>query len=53
MEHFIVTQTKTNEALGESIDQLNSELNAMVSHQKVMDTQIAQITWQVSHLSWP
>jgi len=43
MEHFIAAQTKTNEVLSEQIDQLNSKFDAMTSHQKVMDTQIAQI----------
>ena len=51
MEHFIATQTKTNELFGEQINQLNSKFDAMASHQKVMDTHIAQITQQVSILS--
>jgi len=51
MEQFIATQTKTNEALSASINQLNSKFNAMVAHQKAMDTQIAQIAQQVNHLS--
>jgi len=53
MEHFIVTQTKTNEALGESINQLTSKFDTMASHQKAMDTQITQIAQQISHLSRP
>jgi len=53
MERFIATQSKTNEALNGSINQLNSKFNAMASHQKVMDTQITQIAQQVSHLSRP
>lgn len=53
MERFIATQTKTNENPGESINLLTSRLNAMATHQKTMDAQIAQITQQVSHLSWP
>jgi len=53
MERFIATQTKTNEALGESINQLNSKFDAMTSHQKATDNQIAQIAQQMSHLSWP
>jgi len=48
-----MTETKANEALGESINQLTSKFNAIASHQKVMDTQITQITQQVSHLSQP
>jgi len=43
MEQFIATQTKTNEALSASINQLNSRFDAMAAHQKAMDTQIAQI----------
>jgi len=43
MEHFIVTQTKTNAALGEAINQLTAKFDAMASHQKAMDTQIDQI----------
>jgi len=53
IERFIVAQSKTNEALNESINQLNSKFDAMASHQKVMDIQIAQIAQQVSHLSQP
>jgi len=53
MEHFIVTQTKTNEVLSESINQLNAKFDAMASRQKAMDAQIAQIAQQVSHLSRP
>jgi len=53
MEQFIATQTKTNEALSASINQLNSKFDAMASHQKAKDTQIAQIAQQVNHLSWP
>jgi len=41
MERFIATQTKTNKALSESINQLNSKFDAMASHQKAMDSQIA------------
>jgi len=36
-----------------SITQLTSKFDAMVTHQKAMDTQIAQIAQQVSHLSRP
>jgi len=43
MERFIVTQTKTNESLGELVHLLTSRLDAMVAHQKTMDAQIAQI----------
>jgi len=53
MEQFIPAQTKTNETLSASIDQLKSKFDAMVTHQKAMDTQIAQIAQQVSHLSRP
>jgi len=53
MERFIITQCKTNEAINESINQLNSKFDTMASHQKTMDTQIAQIAQQVSHLSRP
>jgi len=44
MERFIHTQTKTNEALGESMSQLNSKFERMSTHQKMMETQSAQIT---------
>ena len=53
MKQFIATQTKTNEALSASINQLNSKFDAMAAHQKAMDTQIAQIAQQVNHLSGP
>jgi len=53
MEQFIVTQTKTNEALSASIKQLMSKFDAMVTNQKTMDTQIVHIAQQVSHLSRP
>jgi len=53
MEHFIASHTKTNEALGESVSQLNSKFEAMTTHQKMMENLIAQITQQVSHLSRP
>ena len=53
MEHFIVTQTKNNESLGESVNLLTSRLDVMAAHQKTMDAQIAQIAQQVSHLSRP
>ena len=53
MEHFIATQTKTNELFGEQINQLNSKFDVMTSHQKATDTQIAQIAQQVSSLSRP
>jgi len=50
MEQFIVTQTKTNEALSALVNQLTCKFDAMATHQKAMDTHIAQ---QVSHLSQP
>ena len=53
MEQFIVAQTKTNESLSASINLLTSKFDAMATHQKAMDTQIAQIVQQVSHLSRP
>ena len=53
MEQFITTQTKTNRALTASINQLNSKFDAMATHKKAMDTQIAQIAQQVNHLSRP
>jgi len=53
MECFIATQSKSNEALNESINQLNAKFDAMASHQKAMDTQIAEIAQWVSHLSRP
>jgi len=43
MEQFIVTQSKTNEALSVLINQLTSKFGTMASHQKAMDTQIAKI----------
>jgi len=53
MEHFIATQSKTNEALGESVSQLNFKFEAMITHQKMMENQNALIAQQVSHLSRP
>ena len=50
MEQFIANQTKINEALGTLINKMTSKLDAMTTHHKAMDTQIAQ---QVSYLSWP
>jgi len=43
MEHFIATQSKTNETLSESINLLTSRVDAIAAHQKTVDTQIAQI----------
>ena len=53
MAQFVTTQSKTNELLTASINQLNSQFEAMTTHQKAMDTQIPQIAQQVSHLSRP
>jgi len=53
MERFIQTQSKTNEALGEFVIQLNAKFESLSTHQKMMETQLAQITQQVSHLSRP
>ena len=53
MERFIATQTTTNETLKENIQALTSRVDSMAAHQKTMDTQIAQIAQQVSHLSRP
>ena len=41
MVQFIATQSKTNESLSASINLLTSKFDAMATHQKVMDTQIA------------
>jgi len=43
MEQFIAAQTKTNESLSVSINLLTPKFNATATHQKAMDTQIAQI----------
>jgi len=43
MMQFVMTQSKINEILTASINQLNSQFEAMTAHQKAMDTQIAQI----------
>jgi len=51
MAQFIATQSKTNETLTVAINQLTSQFDAMATHQKAMDTQIAQIVQQVSRLS--
>ena len=53
MECITTNQKKTNESLRESINLLASRLDAMATHQKTMDAQIAQIAQQVSHLSQP
>ena len=53
MAQFLAAQTKTNEAVTASITQLTSQFDAMATHQKAMDTQVAQIAQQVSHLSRP
>jgi len=53
MERFIQTQAKTNEALSESVSQLNSKFESLSTHPKMMETQLAQISQQVSHLSRP
>ena len=42
MAQFIAAQSKTNETLSASINQLTSKFDAMATHQ-AMDTQIAQI----------
>ena len=51
MAQFLAAQTKTNETVTVSINQLTSKFDVMATHQKAMDTQIAQIAQQVSHLS--
>ena len=43
MAQFITAQTKTNESMTVSINQLTFKFDAMATHQKAMDTQIAQI----------
>ena len=53
MAQFLAAQTKTNEVVTASITQLTSQFDAMATHQKAMDTQIAQIAQQVSRLSRP
>jgi len=53
MERFIQMQTKTNEAIDESMSQLNFKFESMSTHQKMMKTQLAQIGQQVSYLSHP
>jgi len=53
MAQFIAAQTKTNETMIASINQLTSKFNAMATHQMAMDTQITQIVQHVSHLSRP
>ena len=53
MERFIASQTKTNEALGEAVNQLTAKFETMTTHEKMMENQIAQIVQQVSHLSRP
>ena len=53
MEKFITTQIKTNDVLTESVSQLTSRVEAISTHQKMMETQIAQIAQQVNHLSRP
>jgi len=44
MERFIQTQTKTNEAVNESASQLNANFESLPTHQKMMETQLAQIS---------
>jgi len=51
MVQFLAVQTKTNEAVTASVTQLTSKFDAMATHHKAMDTKIAQIAQQVSHLS--
>jgi len=53
MAQFLEGQTKTNEAVAALISQLTSKVDAMATHQKAMDRQIAQLAQQVSHLSRP
>jgi len=43
MAQFIATQSKTNETLTAAINQLTSQFDAMATHQKAMDTQIAKL----------
>ena len=42
-----------NEALGESVSQLETKFESMSTDEKMMKTQLAQIAQQVSHLSGP
>jgi len=53
IERFIQTQSKTDEALGESMGQLNAKFESLSTHQMMMETQLAQIAQKVSHLSRP
>ena len=53
MAQFLEGQTKTNEAVAASISQLTTKVDALTTHQKAMDHQLAQIAQQVSHLSRP
>lgn len=53
MERFIQTQSKTNEALGEFVSQLNAKFKSMSTYQKMMENQLAQIAQQVTHISRP
>ena len=48
-----MTQTKTNETLSSSINELTSMFKAMAAHHRLMDTQITKIAQQVSSLSRP
>jgi len=41
MAQFLEGQTKTNEVVHASISQLTSKVDAMATHQKAMDQQIA------------
>jgi len=38
MKRFIQTQSRTNEALGESVSQLNAKFESFSTHQKMMET---------------
>ena len=50
---FLEGQAKDNEAVAASISQLTSKFDAIATHRKAMDHQIAQIAQQVSHLLRP
>ncbi|CAJ2652102.1 unnamed protein product [Trifolium pratense] len=53
MENFITTQAQTNLQTSEQIKQITSKLDALTTHNKMLETQIAQVAQQQASTSAP
>ncbi|CAJ2651912.1 uncharacterized protein LOC123905413 [Trifolium pratense] len=53
MENFITTQAQTNLQTSEQIKQITSKLDVLTTHNKMLETQIAQVAQQQASTSAP